>query len=64
VPGAQHVEFDDVAVALGGDRLGRSRELPAGVVDQYVDPAVPLQHSVEELVHGLVVADVHRGGVR
>ena len=48
---------------FGGDRLGRAQELAAGVVDQQVEPAVPLDHAVEERVDGLVVADVEGLGL-
>ena len=43
VPGALDVQLGDRAEALGRDRLGRGEELPAGVVDEQVDPPVALE---------------------
>jgi hypothetical protein len=60
LPGALHVQLDHGAKALRADRLGRAHELSAGVVDQQVEPAVPLHHPIEERVDPLLVADVER----
>ncbi len=59
-PGALDVELDHSAEAFRGDRLGRGEELAAGVVDEDVEPAVALEHAVEEAVDRLLVADVER----
>ena len=53
------VTFSSITVRKppGGDRLGGS-ELAAGVVDQGVDPAVTLHHTVKEGTDSFLVADV------
>jgi len=48
VPHRIHVQPVHRSPALGRDGLGRRDELPAGVVDEHVDPAEPLEHTIDE----------------
>ena len=47
-PGALDVQADHGAKALRRDVLGRRQVLAAGVVHEHVDPAVALEHPVDE----------------
>ena len=63
-PGSEDVQLDHRPESLRRDRLGRAQELAAGVVDEDVDSAVAIDHAIEHRVDRLVVADVHRLGLR
>ena len=58
VPGRVQVEPPHRRPAVGRDLLGRRHELAAGVVDQHVDAAEPLQREVDQRVRHLGLADV------
>ena len=58
VPGGVQVEAAHRGPAVGGDLLGRGRELAAGVVDEHVDAAVRLQGEVDQRVRHLGLPDV------
>ena len=62
VPSALDVQLGDRAEPLRRDRLGGSQELAAGVVDEQVEAAVPLEQAGDEAGDRLLVADV--GGHR
>ena len=63
-PGPGDVELDHGPEALRRDRLRRAQELAARVVDQQVELSVALEHAIDEPLDRLVVADVHRLGLR
>ena len=58
VPGAEEVVLHDRGEAVGRDVLRRRRELTAGVVDQHVDAAEPLDHAGDQLGHVVDLADL------
>jgi hypothetical protein len=58
VPGRVQVQPPYRRPPVRRDLLGRRQELPAGVVDQHVDAAEPLQRQVDQRVRHLRLADV------
>ena len=63
-PGADEIVANDCGEALRRERLGGRRELPAGVVDQYVDAPKALEHRVYESSDRIRLSDVARGAKR
>ena len=60
------IAYLQMFTVLGGTHYAskfENGELPAGVVEQQVEPPVALEHAVEEPLNRLVVADVHRLGL-
>ena len=62
-PGPLNVETHHGAKALRRDVLGQRHVLPAGVVHEQVDAAVPIEHPVDQSLHVLLLADVALGGL-